>query len=396
MKKLTFLSLFIVLAMLLAACEPAETEPGFGQTPAPLDPTPVLPAETPVVPAETPVVPVDPTPTVVAPDETPVAVEDPGDSPNRASNLMNVQVRNYEDETIGDVDEMILSLNGEGEQIAYVVVGVGGFLGIGERHIAVPFEALELVRDTDDLTDYAFYMDATREQVENLPALDYNDLDFTVPDWDLRFRTSWQDGIIVADQETPTEEATPAPQVEATPTGDGETVVPGVAFRNVQAIRVSRLLGSTVYDDTVVRDTTDPADPAQPADPGGAGTPAAPAQPADPAQPVDPNAAADPRNAERLGHVEDLIVDYQSGMVHYAIVEADNALDLTDPWIPVPMQALNIMVEGLDTFVGATTDYLVQVNRDQLVQAPAFQVGVLPIVEDPNWDTGVREYWVIE
>ncbi len=395
MKKLTFLSLFIVLAMLLAACEPAETEPGFGETPGvppaetPADPmlTPVVPDATPVVPDDTPVVPDD---TPVVPDETPVAVEDPGDSPNWASNLMNVQVRNYEDETIGDVDEMILSLNGQNEQIAYVVVGVGGFLGIGERHIAVPFEALELVRETDDPTNYAFYIDATREQVENLPELDYNVLDFTIPDWDVRFRTGWQEGTIVTDQETPVDEATPTPDAA---TGEAEAVAQGDLFSNVHAIRVSRLLGSTVYDDTVVRDPAVPADPAQPADPGTPGTPADPAQPAVPA---DPAAAADPRNAERLGHLEDLIVDYQTGMVEYAIVEADNALDLTDPWIPVPLQALNIMVEGRDTFVGATTDYLVQVDRDQLVQAPGFQVGALPLVEDPNWDTGVRDYWVVE
>jgi sporulation protein YlmC with PRC-barrel domain len=398
MKKLSILSLVIVLALFVAACEPAETEPGvgtpippvetappgFGLTPGPADQTPVAPDATPVDPDATP----------VDPDTTPVAVEDPADSPRMASNLMNVQVRNYQDETIGDVDEIILRLDGQpgqtsngegnqamgqGEEIAYVVVGVGGFLGIGERHVALPFDALELVRDTDDPDNYNFYVDATQEQLEALPEIDYRDLDFTTRDWDVRFRDAWQAGAVATDQT----QATPAAPADQTATSADE-------FRHVRAIRVSQLLGATVYDEIVMRD---PADPAVPADPG---TPGTPATPADPAQPADPATAANLRAADRLGHVEDLIVDYENGMVEYAIVEADNALDLTDPWIPVPLQALNVLVERDRNFVGVTTDYIVQADRQQLVQAPAFEVGVLPIVEDPNWDTGVRDYWLVQ
>jgi hypothetical protein len=91
-----------------------------------------------------------------------------------------------------------------------------------------------------------------------------------------------------------------------------------------------------------------------------------------------------------------MIVDYETGRVEYAIVEADDALDLTDPWIPVPLQALNILVERDRNFVGVTGDYVVQADRQQLAQAPAFEVGVLPIIEDPNWDTGVRDYWLVQ
>jgi sporulation protein YlmC with PRC-barrel domain len=407
MKKLSLLSFVIVLALFVAACAPTETEPGvgtpvppaetappgFGETPGPVDPadqTPVAPDATPVDPAATP----------VAPDTTPVGVEDPGDSPRRASNLMNVQVRNYQDETLGDVDEIILSLNGQrgqttngegnqatgqGEEIAYVVVGVGGFLGIGERHVALPFDALELVRETDDPSDYAFYVDATREQLEALPELDYRDLDFTTRDWDVRFRNAWQAGTVVTDQ------------TQATPVAPADqTAMPADEFRHVQAIRVSELLGATVYDEVVMRDPADPAQPADPATPADPGTPGTPATPADPAQPAQPATAVHPRDADRLGHVEDLIVDYETGMVEYAIVEADNALDLTDPWIPVPLRALNVMVERDRNFVGVTTDYIVQADRQQLAQAPAFQVGVLPIIEDPNWDTGVRDYWQVQ
>ncbi len=69
-------------------------------------------------------------------------------------------------ESIGDVNDLVLSPNGEAEA---VVVGVGGFLGIGEKDVAVDFERVTWAeRDgTRWLTT-----NATREDLENAPAFD--------------------------------------------------------------------------------------------------------------------------------------------------------------------------------------------------------------------------------
>ena len=42
------------------------------------------------------------------------------------------------DEHVGDINEIIISREGK-----IVAVGVGGFLGIGEKDVAVPFNAVE-------------------------------------------------------------------------------------------------------------------------------------------------------------------------------------------------------------------------------------------------------------
>jgi hypothetical protein len=121
MKKLRFLPLILVLALLIAACSPEETEPGVG-TPGVGTPevfaTPTGPAETPVAPVTPEVTPeLDVTPpttpetTPVAPGETPVAVPDPDESPERASNMLDFDIRNYEDETLGNIEELIVSLS---------------------------------------------------------------------------------------------------------------------------------------------------------------------------------------------------------------------------------------------------------------------------------------------
>ena len=69
-------------------------------------------------------------------------------------------------ESIGDVNDIVLSPNGEAEA---VVVGVGGFLGIGEKDVAVDFERITWAeRDgTRWLTT-----NATKEELENAPAFD--------------------------------------------------------------------------------------------------------------------------------------------------------------------------------------------------------------------------------
>jgi sporulation protein YlmC with PRC-barrel domain len=57
-----------------------------------------------------------------------------------ASSLIGTTVVSPNNETIGDVNDVILDRNG---QTMAVVIGVGGFLGIGEKDVAVPFQALD-------------------------------------------------------------------------------------------------------------------------------------------------------------------------------------------------------------------------------------------------------------
>jgi len=62
----------------------------------------------------------------------------------RASKLEGLNVYNNNNEKIGDISELIVDNSGK---IQAVVIGVGGFLGLGERDIAVPFEQIKLVTE---------------------------------------------------------------------------------------------------------------------------------------------------------------------------------------------------------------------------------------------------------
>ena len=56
----------------------------------------------------------------------------------RASKLIGLDVYGTEDEKIGDIVEILLDQDGT----EVVVLGIGGFLGIARRDVAVPFKAV--------------------------------------------------------------------------------------------------------------------------------------------------------------------------------------------------------------------------------------------------------------
>lgn len=62
----------------------------------------------------------------------------------RASKLEGLNVYNENNEKIGDISEMLVDESGK---IQAVVIGVGGFLGIGERNVAIPFEQVKFVME---------------------------------------------------------------------------------------------------------------------------------------------------------------------------------------------------------------------------------------------------------
>jgi hypothetical protein len=58
------------------------------------------------------------------------------------SDLRGTRVYAANNESIGDISDLLLDRQG---RVVAAIVGVGGFLGIGQKDVAVPFEALEIV-----------------------------------------------------------------------------------------------------------------------------------------------------------------------------------------------------------------------------------------------------------
>ncbi|NJO36728.1 MAG: PRC-barrel domain containing protein [Rhizobiales bacterium] len=82
-----------------------------------------------------------------------------------AEMLQGRSVYGPEDENVGEIGELILN---DGGQITEAVIDIGGFLGIGERNVAVSFDELRILREGGG-DDLRVYIDSTEEQLERLP-----------------------------------------------------------------------------------------------------------------------------------------------------------------------------------------------------------------------------------
>ncbi|WAJ30001.1 PRC-barrel domain-containing protein [Antarcticirhabdus aurantiaca] len=70
-------------------------------------------------------------------------------------------------ETIGEVSDLVVSDNG---MVDAAVVGVGGFLGIGQKNVAVPFGEFQVT--PQDGGDPVFVLAASKEQLEQAPTFE--------------------------------------------------------------------------------------------------------------------------------------------------------------------------------------------------------------------------------
>jgi hypothetical protein len=81
-----------------------------------------------------------------------------------AKALLNESVKNAANETIGDINDVIIAGDGK---IAAVIVGVGGFLGMGEKDVALPYDQLVFANEAGD--DLVVTTSATKESLETAP-----------------------------------------------------------------------------------------------------------------------------------------------------------------------------------------------------------------------------------
>jgi len=95
------------------------------------------------------------------------------DKDNLATEIIGKQVYSSaaaDAEHIGDVNNLVI---GEGGEVAAVIIGVGGFLGIGEKNVAVNYAELEWVTAEDG--SERFVLPTTKEALETAPSFETTD-----------------------------------------------------------------------------------------------------------------------------------------------------------------------------------------------------------------------------
>lgn len=82
-----------------------------------------------------------------------------------ASTLIGDNVRNDRGEDLGKLEEIMLDL--DSGCVAYAVLSFGGFLGLGDKLFAIPWDALIVDTDNEEIV-----LDVPQEKLENAPGFD--------------------------------------------------------------------------------------------------------------------------------------------------------------------------------------------------------------------------------
>ena len=82
----------------------------------------------------------------------------------RSSKLVGLGVYNSANEKVGSIDDLIMNAQG---QINTAVIGVGGFLSIGTKDVAVDFKSLTMARDENNRP--IARLEVTKDQLKAAP-----------------------------------------------------------------------------------------------------------------------------------------------------------------------------------------------------------------------------------
>jgi sporulation protein YlmC with PRC-barrel domain len=99
---------------------------------------------------------------------TPPAPSSSGDMGQTVTNYYKQTVYDKSDNSVGKIDDVLIDKSGK---IQNLIIGVGGFLGVGEKDVAVPFNAVAAAQKNGK---WYLTMDANKDQLKSAPGLKYD------------------------------------------------------------------------------------------------------------------------------------------------------------------------------------------------------------------------------
>lgn len=269
----------------------------------------------------------------------------------KASEIIGMTVKNYQDEKLGTVEDLAVDV--ESGRIVQVILSTGGFIGLGDTLTAVPPGALH-----HDVAHKVLHLDADKEKLKAAPKFEmskwgeYSDSDHLSQVYrhygeEPNFRFI-QSGDAVPHGRRNAESA---PNIASTRKADGtwdkdrmsgesRFMIP--ASRLGQAQKASKLIGTSVNN---LQD-------------------------------------------EKLGKVENILLDLASGRIVAVIVSSGGFLGMGDELSAVPPSALRFTADR-DTLQ-------LDASKEMLSNAPHFKANQWPDFAQPSYAGGVYRAYKVE
>lgn len=82
-----------------------------------------------------------------------------------SSSITGTNVTNQKGENLGNIKDLMIDT--ETGTVNYAVLSFGGFLGLGDKYFAIPFEAFSVNATTE-----TFVLNVSKDRLENAPGFD--------------------------------------------------------------------------------------------------------------------------------------------------------------------------------------------------------------------------------
>ena len=262
----------------------------------------------------------------------------------KATDIIGMTVNNYQEEKLGSVEDLMVDL--ESGRVVQVILSTGGFIGVGGRLSAVPPGALH-----HDTTNKVLHLDANKEKLKSAPEYkagsgsELSDSDRLSAIYTYYGQKPALTFIRKDNPADPTAANTSAPRVDGVwkkdrSSGESQWTIP--ASRLGHAQKASKLMGLSVMN----------------------------------------------QKNEKLGKVDNLLVDVQSGRIVAVVVSSGEFLGIGGALSAVPPTALS--------FNAARDTLQLNTSRESLSGAPHFKSDQWPDFSEPAYSDSVYRAYQVE
>lgn len=99
--------------------------------------------------------------------------------------VLGAKVINTEREDLGKIEDLVIDT--KNNRVAYAILSFGGILGMGDKHFAIPWEAL-----TFDLSEKVAVLNINKDRLQNAPGFDKDSWpDMADPSWGTQLHTHY-------------------------------------------------------------------------------------------------------------------------------------------------------------------------------------------------------------
>src|SRR3569623_1205524 len=246
----------------------------------------------------------------------------------RAKDIVGMNVRNAQGEKLGDVKDLMVDFE-HPARIRYAALDYGGFLGVGDKLFAVPWQSMKLRHDPDNNQRMFLELDVDKDSLKNAPGFDKDH-------WPNFADNHWADEVH-KHYRVHTENANVDGDVKKAPAKSDKNVATALIRR------VSKIQGIEVKNE----------------------------------------------ENQKIGKVEDLVMNANNGSVRYVALSFGGFLGIGDKLFAVPWDAVRLEYAAKDK----KDCLIFDVTKESLSNAPGFDKDHWPNFADPKWSAEVEKHY---